>query len=232
VLRAYVVRTDATGLKVLAPQSAENIERGTMWCYVGDDRDVVFRYTPTGEGATGPWQFLAGRRGYIQADAAGVFDRLFNGQEANATEVGCWAHARRKFVALAETDYRAAYPLQLIRRLYRVEYLADLRELAPEGRAVLRAEYTRDALTSLQHWLLAMVQQEPPGSEMAKAVNYCLNHWTALLRFLDDGQLSPDNNLCEQQLRDVALGRNYANRRFMRSRPRRFSRKGFVLDFA
>ena len=96
VLRAYVVRTDATGLKVLAPQSAENIERGTMWCYVGDDRDVVFRYTPTGEGATGPWQFLAGRRGYIQADAAGVFDRLFNGQEASATEVGCWAHARRK----------------------------------------------------------------------------------------------------------------------------------------
>ena len=207
VLRACVVRTDATGLKVLAPMSAENIERGTMWCYVGDDCDVVFRYTPTGEGATGPWQFLAGRRGYIQADAAGVFDRLFNGQEASAVEVGCWAHARRKFVALAETDYRVAYPLQLIRRLYRVEYLGDLRELDFEGRAALRAEYTRNALTSLQHWLLAMVQQEPPSSEMAKAVNYCLNHWTALNRFLDDGRLSPDNNVCEQQLRDVALGR-------------------------
>ena len=44
-----------------------------MWCYVGDERDVVFRYTPTGEGATGPWETL-------QADAASVFDRLFNGQ--------------------------------------------------------------------------------------------------------------------------------------------------------
>jgi transposase len=210
VLRADVVCTDATGLKVLEPRSAENIERGTMWCYVGDDCDVVFRYTPTGEGATGPWQFLAGRRGYIQADAAGVFDRLFNGQEASAVEVGCWAHARRKFVALAETDYRVAYPLQLIRRLYRVEYLADLREVDAEGRAALRAEYTRGALTSLKHWLLAMVEREPPSSELAKAVNYCLNHWTALTRFLDDGRLSPDNNLCEQQLRDVALGRkNY-----------------------
>lgn len=210
VLHAAVVGTDATGLKVLDPTSPQNVERGTMWCYVGDDLDVVFRYTPTGEGATGPWQFLAGRRGYIQADAAGVFDRLFNGPEASAVEVGCWAHARRKFVALAETDYRVAYPLQLIRRLYRVEYLGDLRDLAPEGRAALRAEYTRDALNSLKHWLDATVEQEPPSSELAKAAKYCVNHWTALNRFLDDGRLSPDNNVCEQQLRDVALGRkNY-----------------------
>jgi transposase len=210
VLRAYVVRTDTTGLKVIEPKSATNIERGTLWCYVGDDRDVVFRYTPTGEGASGPWQFLAGRRGYIQADAAGVFDRLFNGQEASAIEVGCWAHARRKFVALAETDFRVAYPLQLIRRLYRLEYLADLQQLTHEERDALRGDRTRDALDSLLRWLCAIVEQEPPSGELAKAVNYCLNHWTALTRFLDDGRLSPDNNLCEQQLRDVALGRkNY-----------------------
>jgi transposase len=210
VLSAYVVRTDATGLKVLDPNSPENIERGTVWCYVGDDRDVVFRYTPTGEGATGPWQFLAGRRGHIQADAAGVFDRLFNGREATAVEVGCWAHARRKFVALAETDFRVAYPLQLIRRLYRLEYLADLQELGPEERAAMRGERTRAALNSLQRWLLVTVVDEPPSSELAKAANYCVNHWTALTRFLDDGRLSPDNNLCEQQLRDIALGRkNY-----------------------
>ncbi len=58
VLKADVIRTDATGVKVLDPQSPENIERGTMWCYMGDDRDVVFRYAPTGEGATGPWEFF------------------------------------------------------------------------------------------------------------------------------------------------------------------------------
>jgi hypothetical protein len=59
---------------------------------VGDDTDVVFRYTPTGEGASGPWTFLADRRGYIQADAASVLDRLYNGQVSKAIEVGCWAH--------------------------------------------------------------------------------------------------------------------------------------------
>ncbi len=68
-----------------------------MGCYVGDRRDVVFEYARTGKGAEGPWKFLAGRRGYIQADAASTFDRLFNGQVAHATEVGCWAHARRRF---------------------------------------------------------------------------------------------------------------------------------------
>ena len=57
---------------------------------MGDERDVVFRYTPTGKGASGPRQLLAGRRDYIQADAASVFDRLLTGAAASAVEVGCW----------------------------------------------------------------------------------------------------------------------------------------------
>ncbi len=191
VLGAYVVRTDATGLKVLDPKAEQNIERGTVWCYVGDDRDVLFRYTPTGEGQTGPWSFLARRTGYIQADAAGVFDRLFTGQAASAIEVGCWAHARRKFVAIAETDPRVAYALQLIRRVYRLEYLADLKDLTPPERAELRGERTRDALDQLKHWLLLTADREPPSSDLAKAVGYCLRHWTALTRFLDDGRSRP-----------------------------------------
>ena len=60
-------------------------------------KDVLFRYTSTGEGAAGPWAFLAGRTGYIHADAASVFDRLFTGQAASAVELGCWAHARRSW---------------------------------------------------------------------------------------------------------------------------------------
>ena len=88
VLGANIVRTDATGLKVLDPQSPDHIELGSIWAYVGHDRDVVFRYTPTGEGATGPWAFLAGRTGYIQADASNVFDRLFTGAAAHAVELG------------------------------------------------------------------------------------------------------------------------------------------------
>lgn len=210
VRAAYIVRTDATGLKVLDPHSPDHVVIGTMWAYVGDDRDVLFRYTPTGEGATGPWTFLAGRTGYVQADAATVFDRLFTGAAAQAIEVGCLAHARRKLIALQDMDCRVAYPLTLIARVYRLEHLADARKLTPADRVALRQTRTAPVLDRLQHWCVLTRAQEPPGTDLAKAAGYWLNHWPALTRFLADGRLSPDNNLCESQLRDIALGRrNY-----------------------
>ncbi len=207
---AYIVRTDATGLRVLDPGSPGNIQRGSIWAVVGDDRDVLFRYTPTGEGATGPWEFLAGRTGYIQADAANVFDRLFDGQAASAVEIGCWSHGRRRLVALQDTDCRVAYPLKLIARLYRIEHLADAQGLSAEKRAETRKARASPILERLKQWLVATGASEPPSSDLAKAAAYCLNHWTALTRFVDDGRVGLDNNTCEQQLRDIALGRkNY-----------------------
>ena len=167
VLAAQIVRTDATGLKVLDPQDPEHIVIGSMWAYVGDDRDVVFRYTPTGEGATGPWAFLAGRTGYVQADAATVFDRLFTGEAAHAVEVGCWSHGRRKLVALEDTDCRVAYPLALIARLYRIEHLADALDLTPDGRRALRHERSVPVLERLQRWCVSTQTTEPPSSALA-----------------------------------------------------------------
>jgi len=82
------VRTDATSLKALDPGGPGNIRAGTVWTYVGDDRDVVFRFAPTGTGARGPWKVLAGREGYVQADAASIFDRLYNGQVADPQSLG------------------------------------------------------------------------------------------------------------------------------------------------
>jgi transposase len=210
VQQAYIVRTDATGLRVLDPTSPDNIQRGTIWCLVGDDRDVVFRYTETGHGESGPWKFLAGREGYIQADAANVFDRLFNGQAASAIELGCWAHARRKLVALQDMDCRVAWPLKLIARLYRIEHLADARGLEPEARATLRMHRSQSVLAKLKCWFVITARDDPPSSSLAKAVAYSLNHWEALTRFVRDGRVSLDNNLTERQLRDIALGRkNY-----------------------
>lgn len=210
VLAATVVRTDATGLKVLDPKSPDHIERGSIWAYVGDDRDVLFKYTETGAGATGPWKLLAGRTGYVQADAASVHDRLFNGRAAAAIEVGCWAHARRRFFQLKDTDCRAAYPLKQIARMYRVERLATLRDAAPEQRLALRQRWTVPILERLHDWLVNTAACEPPSSALAKAAQYAVNHWQALTRFVEDGCLDIDNNHCESQLRGIALGRkNY-----------------------
>lgn len=197
VRAAYIVRTDATGLKVLDPRSPDHIAIGSMWAYIGDDRDVLFRYTPTGEGATGPWTFLAGRTGYVQADAATVFDRLFTGQAAQAVEVGCLAHARRKLVVLQDMDCRVAYPLKLIARLYRIEHLADARRLATDARATLRRQRSAPVLERLHRWCAITRAQDPPSTDLAKAAGYFVNHWTALSRFLEDGRLDLDNNICE-----------------------------------
>jgi transposase len=210
VVNSHVVQTDASGLKVLDRDDPEGIRKGTMWCYVGDGEDVVFRYAPTGSGEDGPWQHLQGRQGYVQADAASVFDQLYDGKQANATEVGCWAHARRRFYKLSDTDPRAAYPLKLIGKLYRVERLADARGLAPEARARLRRERSTTILDRLKLWLIKATGHEPPQSVLHKACAYSLNQWDALTRFLEDGALALDNNRCESQIRSLALGRkNY-----------------------
>ena len=171
----------------------------TTWC---------FAILPPGEGATGPWEFLAGRTGYVQADAASVFDRVFNGRVASAVEVGCWSHARRKLTELQDRDCRVAYPLKLIARLYRLEHLADAKGLSPDERVALRQERSPPVLEKVRRWWAATYASEPPASDFAKAAAYMTNHWIALTRFVQDGRLKLDNNLCEQQLRAIALGRN------------------------
>jgi len=172
-----------------------------------DGQDVVFRYTPQGDGASGPWKFLAGRKGYVQADGANVFDRLYNGEAASAVEVGCWCHGRRRLEAIVENDCRAAYPLHLIGRLFRIEELANLRHLDPEQRKQMRMERSAPTLATLDTWVKAATESEPPSSPLAKAAAYLKNQWQALGRFLEDGRLRLDNMQVEQQIRDVALGR-------------------------
>jgi transposase len=207
---SHVVQADGSGLKVLDRDDPEGIRLGTMWCYVGDRRHVVFRYSKTGSGEEGPWNHLAGRVGYIQVDAASVFDRLFNGQVALATEVGCNVHARRKYYKLKDTDPRVAYPLKLIGDLYKVERSADSQGLSGKSRASFRARHSTGVLKRLKRWLKKTAASEPPESAMHKACAYSLNHWEALTRFLEDGDLQLDNNLCELQIRSLAVGRrNY-----------------------
>jgi transposase len=209
-LTSLLVQTDGSGLKVLDRDDPEGIRKGTMWCLVGDRRYAVFRYARDGTGEEGPWQYLKGREGYLQADASNVFDRLYNGDRAQAVEVGCWAHARRKVRDLLESDARAAYPLKLIAQLYRVEDLADRRGCTPEQRLELRRSRSRGITERYQRWIRRTLEKEPPSSALAKACAYSLNHGTALLRFLENGRLPLDNNLCELQIRSLAVGRrNY-----------------------
>lgn len=211
-LQRWLVRTDATGLRVL---DAAGATRGTIWCYVGWSRepdeppDVCFVYTPTGQGETGPWAMLAGREGYVQADALNIYDRVFNGEVASAIEVGCLAHGRRKFVELMPAEHRAAYVVQLIRRAYRIETLADNKRLTVDERTELRQTRTRPLFErKLLPYLERLKNSDVPTAPIVGAATYMTNHWAALTRFLGDGGLPLDNNFVESQLRAVRLGEN------------------------
>ena len=91
MLGAHRIHTDDTGIPILA---RGRTQKGHVWTYVADDEHVVFRYTPRRK-SDGPREFLRGYKGYVQADAANLYDRLYgdgDGDDGGAIEVGCWAH--------------------------------------------------------------------------------------------------------------------------------------------
>jgi transposase len=164
---------------------------------------VVFDYTPD-RSRDGPQSFLAGYKGYLQADAYAGYDCIYAGQEV--VEVACWAHARRKFFDAMKSDARRSQiALGFIRRLYEVEKRA--RDLAAASRCALRQSESGPVLAQLKAWLDEQNPSVPPKSPMGLAISYARSQWIALTRYLEDGILDIDNNAAERALRRVAIGR-------------------------
>jgi len=91
-------------------------------------------------------------------------------------------------------------------KLYEVE--REVRELGADERQAIRLEKTKPIADALQQWLTQQRQKVPDGSATAKAIDYSLNRWEALVRFIKDGALPIDNNWVENQIRPIAIGRN------------------------
>jgi transposase len=206
LFRSKVVGTDDTGVKVL-DRKLPFARTGRLWPYYGDAEHpvVLYDYTPTRERA-GPEKFLAGYRGYLQADAYGGYDAFFKNPERGLIEVGCMAHTRRHFRKALDSDQARMGPaLLLIAQLYRVEKRA--RGLAPADRLEMRKLEARPILDKLHQYLLDIQLEVLPKSPEGRAVRYALKNWTALTRYADDGNLDIDNNRTEQSIRGIAVGR-------------------------
>jgi hypothetical protein len=124
------------------------------------------------------------------------------------TEVGCLAHARRKFFDLfdANKSQIAQDALKLFAQLYDVE--REVRDLDAGTRREIRQAKAKPIANALHDWMVAHRLKVPDGSATAKALNYSLNRWQALTRYLDDGTLPVDNNFIENRIRPIALGRS------------------------
>jgi len=208
VLKSHKLHTDDTPIRVQEP-GAHQTKTARLWVYVGDEEHphTIFAYTRS-RSRDGPASFLEKYHGYLQADAFAGYDCIYVGK--TVIEVACWAHARRKFIEARESDARADALLLLIAELYAVE--KEARGLPAAARKELRQLKSVPVLQRMNAWLDAYARPETtlPRSPLRKAINYTLKQWTALTRFVEDGMLEADNNIAENALRPVVLGRkNY-----------------------
>jgi transposase len=210
LLKRHVVGLDDTEIRIVYDRTdRENgTRKGRIWAYRGLNGEVYFTVSDTKEKADkdGPLSVLSGYRGPVQADAASTFDDLF--KDGSRIEVGCNAHARRKFFAAKKSHPReAAVALATFKKVYEIE--ARIRGKSPEERRAVRQAETKPILEAFDAWLdeLAASPALEPGTPLAKAVGYARNHRVAQRRFLEDGHLEADNNAVERALRLVAVGR-------------------------
>ena len=201
VVAADYLQTDDTSVTVLGDQGGSF--KGRLWTYLDPrGQQVVFDATATHE-RDGPAAWLADFRGKLQADAYAGYDGLY--QSGHVVEIGCMAHARRRFVEAFATDGAAALTVALIQQLYQVERAAT--DLTPDARRALRQEHSVPLLAHIKAERDRLATTVLPKSPLGDAVRYLTNQWDALQRFVDDGRLAIDNNRAENQLRVVAVGR-------------------------
>jgi transposase len=181
------------------------LKKARLWVYVRGGPPLTVYDFSIDRSKKRPLDILSGYRGYIHADAYSGYDELF--RQSGIIEVGCWAHARRKFdEASSSRPVESTDILARIARPYH-EVESPCKEMSSGERLLFRQEHAMPILSGIFAKLEELRSQTIPSEPLRKAVDYALNQKTALCRYLEDGRLRPDNNLAENAMRPVALGR-------------------------
>jgi transposase len=203
---SFVVQADETTLKVLDKKVKEKCDLGYLWPYVGDGKMAVFEFRDS-RSREGPSDFLRGfTQRYLLSDGYAGYNQVIS--ENRLKHLMCWAHARRKFYEVKDLEPEfISKVLSNIGMLYDIERQATMDKLDHVQRKNQRLEKSAPVLHDIQVWLKNPGKIILPGSKVTEAINYTLNHWQQLTRFLEDGRLPLDNNLVENTIRPVAIGR-------------------------
>lgn len=215
ILRRSVLHADETPVQMLKPGHGKT-HRAYLWAYAAgaheDIKAVVYDFCESRAGSNAK-AFLDDWRGSLVVDDFSGYKQLMGDAQGGdapgqITEVGCWAHARRKFhdLQLANQSQIAEQAVRQMAQIYAVE--REVRELSAEERLRIRQEKSMPLVQTLHEWLILNRQKVPQGSAKAKAMDYSLRRGRALTRFLQDAQLPVDNNWIENQIRPIAIGRN------------------------
>jgi transposase len=177
-----------------------------LWQYSRPGGTVVFDFR-LGRGRDGPKQFLGQFEGLLQTDGYAAYDQIGGPKIVHA---GCWSHAERYFseaVKLNPQDPVARAIVARIDELFAIDAEARSQRLSLEARDALRQQQSRPLLGVIQKQIEAARSAALPGGALAKACNYTITLWDKLTRFLEYPELELSNNLAENSMRPVALGR-------------------------
>jgi transposase len=200
---------DESPIPVQDNHKAGTTHTGYHWVvHAPEIRAVLFAYHP-GRAAKFPDEMLASFSGALQTDGYAGYNNLFAREDI--TPLACMAHARRKFEhALTNDKARAEHALELIRWLYAIEHTCTEAKMDHEQRRQYRALHAEPILEKIGHWLKEEVMRVEPKSPMGMAIQYALNLWPRLCAYAKDGRYMIDNNLVENTIRPMAIGRkNY-----------------------
>ena len=207
MLQSVVLHADETPVAMLKPGNKKT-HRAYLWAYAPGAfenlKGVVYDFCESRAGEHA--------RAFLGDWSGGLVCDDFSGYKASfgtaITEVGCMAHARRKFFDLHVSNKSeiAQQALTYIGQLYEVE--REIKNLSADERGRIRKDKSKLLVEALHQWMLLQRQRVTDGTATAKALDYSLKRWVALTRFVEDGRLPIDNNWIENQIRPIAIGRN------------------------
>lgn len=210
LLSGPLIQMDEARVQVLDEEGRAPQTLSYMWACRGGPPGkpvILFRYSPSRRGSAAQG-ILGEYRGYVQTDGYPGYN--FLDASEGVVHVGCWAHARRKFMEAEQAggkkpDSKATKVLRWIGKLYPIERVGAT--LAPEELVALRRQESAPVVQDLDAWLLAEAPRIVPQSLLGKAIGYTLEQWPRLQHFLDNPAVPLDNNRSENDIRPFVVGR-------------------------
>jgi len=209
VLNSKYIQADESPIGVQDSHKKGTLQSGYQWVYrTPIERMVLFKYHHSRE-RKAPESMLQTFSGTLQTDGYQAYINMKT--KGNIILLACMAHARRYFEKALDNDKkRAEYVLAQMQRFYEIERKTREREINFETRKRYRQLFAKPVLLELEKWLSENISQTLPKSAIGKAIAYTLNLWPKLKAYIDDGKYEIDNNLIENAIRPLALGRkNY-----------------------
>jgi transposase len=207
VLQTDYIQSDETTIPIINNEKHKTV-KGYLWMVRAVMEDLVFFHYDQGSRAQKvALELFRNYQGVIQSDGYAVYDMYEN--KKGVLPIGCWAHCRRRFTeAQAEDKARADYALEQIGLLYAVERRADEENLSFEERSELRSRLSYPIMVAFEKWMVSEYPKVLPKGRIGKAIHYTYGMYHKLTRYHLDGRLKMDNNLGENAIRPVAMGRH------------------------